>query len=112
MSASSTPAPRATGAKAGIAIGAVGGIALLCLGAWLLFRQYKAKKSSAEQSNELPAQVPVELPTEKGDVELEAKHGTNEAAGQGRASGFVEVFEMSGHDHNGPVAGEDGHPPG
>lgn len=61
------------------------------------------------QSNELPAPVPVELPTEKGDVELEAKHGTNEAAGQGRASGFVEVFEIPGHDYEGPeVGGEDG----
>lgn len=63
------------------------------------------------QSNELPALVPVELPTEKGDVELEAKHGTNEVTDQGRASGFVEVFEMPGHEHEGPeIGGENGHP--
>lgn len=62
------------------------------------------------QSNELPAPVPVELPKEKGDVELEAKHGMHEAAGQGRASGFVEVFEMPGHDHETlEVREEDGH---
>lgn len=38
--------------------------------------------------------MPVELPADEGEVELKAKHGHNEMSGQGRASGFTEVFEM------------------
>lgn len=50
------------------------------------------------QRSEVAVNVPVELPTDKGDVELEAKHGENEMLGQGSASGFVQIFEMPGDD--------------
>jgi hypothetical protein len=50
----------------------------------------------------MPAQVLVELPTEKGDVELEAKHGDSEMIGQGRASGFTGAFKLpAGEDLGG-----------
>jgi hypothetical protein len=41
-----------------------------------------------------------EIPTGKVDAELEAKHGDNKVARQGRASEFVEGFEMPVSEHH------------
>lgn len=83
-----------TGAKVGIAIGAIIGAVLVGCGAWTLYYQQKSK---SVQKTETAQILPTELPAEKGDAELEAKHGQSEALGQGRASGFAEVFEMPGN---------------
>lgn len=68
-------APLSSKAIAGIAIGSILGFSILATGFWLVYRRQKAKKVAEVRRSELAANVPVELPTDKGDVELEAKHG-------------------------------------
>lgn len=46
------------------------------------------------------------MPADKGEVELEVKHGHNEMLGQGRASGFTEVIEMPVPERRGCWRGE------
>jgi hypothetical protein len=89
----------ATRAKVGIAVGAVLGVALLCISAWLLYLHYQSKKSTEGQSFEMSAPVPVQPPAETGDAELEAKHGHSEAIGPGRPSGFTEHFDLPAGPH-------------
>lgn len=86
-------------------------MAIIVSAAWFLLRRRRAKKelekaTADEEAKgtadakivEMDASVPSELPTDKGDVELEAQHGENELLGQGSASGFVEAFELPGSE--------------
>lgn len=60
--------------------------------------EVEAKEKTEAQRSEMAADDLVELPTDKGDVELEAKHGEHEMLGQGSASGVVEAFELPGDE--------------
>jgi len=88
-----------TGAKAGIAVGSIVGFALICGGGivWILRRRSATERAKTQQESAENAQI-AELPAEKADAELEAKHGDSEMVGQGRASGFIEAFEMPAGD--------------
>jgi hypothetical protein len=68
-----------TGAKAGIAVGSVAGVALIAAVVWMVFRRKKTAEPNAEQAQEGQGQGPL-VYTPAPDVKQQQGYGYGQAA--------------------------------